>query len=81
MTAARIEDLSAEDLQQIFVPFKKGDAHVVRFADAGVGLGLPIVKVLVELMGGNITIASTLGTGTRVTVYLPQEARGVKEAG
>jgi two-component system sensor histidine kinase BarA len=36
----------------------------------GAGLGLPLCKELAELLGGSITIVSTAGAGTRVTVTL-----------
>ena len=43
----------------------------------GSGLGLSIVKSLVHLHGGDVTIQSRIGEGTRVTVRLPFEgARG-----
>lgn len=38
---------------------------------AGVGLGLPIVKRLTELMGGSVTAESELGKGTKFTIILP----------
>lgn len=37
----------------------------------GAGLGLPLVKELVELHGGSVSIDSTEGKGTGVAVYLP----------
>jgi signal transduction histidine kinase len=39
----------------------------------GTGLGLPLTKRLVELHGATLTIDSTLGRGTAVTVLLPAE--------
>jgi signal transduction histidine kinase len=40
-------------------------------SDKGTGLGLPIVKGLVEAHGGRVTLQSAVGEGTRVTIYMP----------
>ena len=40
---------------------------------AGTGLGLPLAKRLVELMGGQLRIDSALGQGTIVTIELPSK--------
>jgi len=39
--------------------------------DKGTGLGLPIVKGLVEAHGGRIILQSQVGEGTTVSVHLP----------
>jgi PAS domain S-box-containing protein len=59
-----------EDKQAaIFEPFEQveGSRAVER---SGTGLGLPIAKHLVEVMGGSITLTSTQGVGTTFTVVL-----------
>lgn len=73
--------ISPAELQQVFEPFKKGDAHVAQTAENGFGLGLPIVKGLVTLMGGEIEIHSEPGKGTAVTVQLPQAVQQVTSTG
>jgi PAS domain S-box-containing protein len=58
-----------DKLSAIFEPFEQveGSRAVER---SGTGLGLPIAKRLVELMGGSITLVSTVGVGTTFTVVL-----------
>ncbi|MGM0508896.1 MAG: ATP-binding protein, partial [Fusobacteriota bacterium] len=39
----------------------------------GTGIGLSVVKKLIKILGGGITIESELGKGTKVVVVLPFE--------
>ncbi|MFD2646723.1 ATP-binding protein [Devosia albogilva] len=61
--------ISAEDLPHIFEPFVRGEAEKNRFTP-GLGLGLTITKLLTETLGGEITVTSTVGQGTRFTARL-----------
>ena len=64
--------IAPEDQRCIFEPYSRARHEIAR-AQEGTGLGLPIVKGLVEAHGGRITLKSELGRGTRVTVYLPAD--------
>ncbi|WP_158269624.1 PAS domain S-box protein [Desulfonatronum sp. SC1] len=54
----------------LFDPFFQVEESYTR-SFQGAGLGLVIVKRLVDLMGGKISLASTVGEGTTVQVLLP----------
>jgi PAS domain S-box-containing protein len=72
--------ISQESLNTIFEPFKQlADAH--KSLRKGYGLGLSITRQLIRLMGGNISLESTIGTGTTFTVLLPliTEAEPINE--
>ncbi|MFC5460548.1 ATP-binding protein [Massilia niabensis] len=58
-----------DEAEQIFEPFSRGSAGN-QPGVAGTGLGLPISKLLVELMGGELTLDSIPGTGTTFQVRL-----------
>src|SRR5512133_2234130 len=62
--------ISPEDQRYIFEPFRQVDKTVTR-SHGGSGLGLSIVKRLVDLMGGHISLNSSLGQGSTFTVFLP----------
>ena len=62
--------IAPEDLKRVFQNFGQG-RHDVVIADKGTGLGLPIVKGLVDAHGGNVVLESRLSVGTTVTVRLP----------
>ena len=66
-----------EDQPKVFERFvsrAQGSRH------RGAGLGLPIVKHLVELHGGAVALRSEPGKGTRVTVRFPVGAKGLMAA-
>ena len=59
--------IAAHDLAKVFDPYfttKRG----------GTGLGLPIAKNIVEGLGGTLTVSSTPGKGTDITIDLPFDA-------
>lgn len=61
--------MSGKFLDRLFVPFEQenlGAGHTL----GGTGLGMPITKNLVTLMGGTITVKSEVGKGTVFTVEL-----------
>lgn len=62
--------IEAKDLQRLGQPFEQIDNALNR-RHQGTGLGLALSKSLVEMHGGTLTIASTPGQGTTVTVILP----------
>lgn len=62
--------IEPEDMQRIGSPFVRADNHYTRTQE-GSGLGLSVVKGLVELHQGSLQIKSCVGEGTVVTVHLP----------
>lgn len=62
--------IEAKHLENIFKRFYRVKDANTRFI-TGTGLGLPIVKGLLNELGGSITVASTPGQGTTFTVELP----------
>jgi PAS domain S-box-containing protein len=61
--------IDAEDLHTVFEPFHRG-----RYAEetGGIGLGLAVVKAIVEAHGGRVLLESELGKGSVFTVVLPK---------
>jgi PAS domain S-box-containing protein len=62
--------VSPEDQQRIFEPFVQAESDLSRRYE-GTGLGLPLVRSLVELHDAEISLESAVGRGTRVSVLFP----------
>ncbi len=63
--------ISEDNLPHLFQPFTQLDARLAREYE-GMGLGLAMVKGIVELLGGTVAVQSKLGEGSRFTINLPR---------
>jgi signal transduction histidine kinase len=69
--ADRGEGMDEETRQRIFERFYRAESTA---SVAGTGLGMSIVKEIMDIHGGRIEIESTPGAGTVVTLWLPRAA-------
>ena len=68
--------IPAAQLEMLFEPFERvGDMAV-----EGSGLGLTVSKALIEAMGGEITVESEVGLGSKFTIWLPAADEAVLDA-
>jgi PAS domain S-box-containing protein len=65
--------IAPEAVPHIFEMFKQVDSRLAR-RHGGAGLGLAIAQKLAQLMGGQITVESTLGVGSTFTLQVPAAA-------
>jgi PAS domain S-box-containing protein len=72
--------IKEEDLSIIFEPFRQIDGSITREVD-GSGLGLTIVKSLVEALHGSIKVQSLLGKGSTFTLFLPDNPSDLPKPG
>ena len=72
------EGIAAEDLPHVFEQFYRVEQSRNR-GTGGAGLGLTIVKSIVEAHGGTITATSQVGKGTLIEVRLPQNLKTIQE--
>jgi PAS domain S-box-containing protein len=62
--------IAEADRERVFEPFTQADSSHTR-ATGGAGLGLAISRKLARLLGGDVTLKSTLGAGSTFTLHLP----------
>ncbi len=63
--------ISEEDMGKLFGKFERVNLEK-NSTKEGTGLGLAITKMLLEMMGGNITVKSKYGEGSTFTIIIPQ---------
>ena len=62
--------IAKPDLERVLQPFIQGDNALTRHHE-GTGLGLPLVKAMVEIHGGSLCLESELGCGTTARLTFP----------
>ncbi len=70
--------IAPKDISRAMSPFGQVDSAMSRKYE-GTGLGLPLTKKFVELMGGKFEIASEVGVGTTIRFSVPREIKNSDE--
>ncbi|MGP4669575.1 PAS domain-containing sensor histidine kinase [Agrobacterium pusense] len=68
--------IDAEDLERLFEPYFRARSAT---GIAGTGIGLNIVREIIELHDGTISVSSEIGRGTTFTVRIPSKVRPTQE--
>lgn len=67
--------IAPKDISRAMAPFGQVDNTLSRKYE-GTGLGLPLTRKFVEIMGGTFNITSEVGKGTTITITLPKKPKG-----
>ncbi|HEY6089075.1 MAG TPA: ATP-binding protein [Gemmatimonadaceae bacterium] len=65
--------IAAENIEDVFEPFWQVEQSATR-RTGGTGLGLSVTRKLARLLGGDVTVASKMGTGSTFVLTLPMKA-------
>lgn len=64
--------IAADDVARVLKPFEQVESPLSR-SNEGTGLGLPLVKAIIEAHGGSLELRSAVGAGTEVKLTFPPE--------
>ncbi len=65
--------ISRANIKKVLEPFSQVDSNTLVRRGDGIGLGLPLVKRLVEMHDGTLTLESEIGKGTTATLRFPSD--------
>jgi len=65
--------IAAENIDDVFEPFWQAEQTATR-KTGGTGLGLSVTRKLARLLGGDVSVASKMGSGTTFLLTLPMKA-------
>ena len=65
--------ITPENYEVLFLDYTSQDTQKMRSSQGGTGLGLPLTKKIIEIMGGSITVTTTMGKGSVFTIRLPHQ--------
>jgi signal transduction histidine kinase len=71
--------IPARDLPRVFERFFQVESHLTR-RHGGMGLGLSVAKVMIEMHGGRIWVESVEGKGSNFTFLLPVDTQTEPQA-